>query len=97
MVFDLARDVQFHRYWHAAWEGQMETFMAGAAVAEIFLTSVILAVLMVVWAMRGMFWLMEGAGRPVAVRERVPTVRGAMVLARVRATQGQMSLQTRLR
>jgi hypothetical protein len=75
----------------------MEAFMAGAAVAEIFLASVILAVLMAVWAMRGMFSLMEGAGRPVAVRERVAPIRGAMVLARVRATQGQMSLQTRLR
>jgi hypothetical protein len=71
----------------------METFMAGAAVTEIFLMSVILAVLMAVWAMRGMFWLMEGAGRPVAVRAEVP--RGQMVLARVRASSGQMSFRTR--
>lgn len=40
----------------------METFMAGAAGVEIFLASVILAVLMAVWAMRGMFLLMESAG-----------------------------------
>jgi hypothetical protein len=71
----------------------METFMAGAAVAEIFLTSVILAVLMAVWAMRGMFWLMASAGRPVAVRERV--VGGNLVLARARAPQGQMIYRTR--
>jgi hypothetical protein len=73
----------------------METFMAGAAGVEIFLASVILAVLMAVWAMRGMFWLMQGAGRPAVVRNRVAG--GNLVLARVRATQGQMSLQTRLR
>ena len=71
----------------------METFMAGAAVAEIFLGSVILAVLMAVWAMRGMFWLMQGAGRPAAVRTEVP--RGQLVLARVRASSGQMSFRTR--
>jgi hypothetical protein len=41
--------------------------MAGAAGVEIFLTSVILAVLMAVWAMRGMFWLMQGAGRASSV------------------------------
>ena len=73
----------------------METFMAGAAVTEIFLMSVILAVLMAVWAMRGMFCLMEGAGRPAATRERVAPVGGTMVLARVRVPQGQMSLRTR--
>lgn len=71
----------------------METFMTGAAVAEIFLTSVILAVLMAVWAMRGMFWLMEGAGRPAAVR--ASSVGGNLVMARVRVTSGQMSLRTR--
>jgi hypothetical protein len=71
----------------------METFMAGAAVAEIFLTSVILAVLMAVWAMRGMFRLMEGAGRPASVRAEVP--RGQLVLARVSASHGQMSFRTR--
>lgn len=71
----------------------METFMAEAAVAEIFLASVILAVLMAVWAMRGMFWLMQGAGRPAAIRERVAG--GNLVLARVRAPQEQMSLRTR--
>jgi len=75
----------------------METFMAGAAGVEILLASVILAVLMAVWAMRGMFWLMQGAGRPAAVRDRVATVRGNLVLARVRAPQGRLSLQTRLR
>jgi hypothetical protein len=72
-------------------EGFMETFMDGAAVAEIFLMSVILAVLMSVWAMRGMFWLMEGAGRPVRVRSGV--VGGKLVMAR--ASSGQMSLRTR--
>ena len=71
----------------------METFMAGAAVAEIFLVSVILAMLISVWAMRGMFWLMEGAGRPVRVR--ATAVGGKLVLARVRASSGQMSLRTR--
>jgi hypothetical protein len=75
--------------------------MAGAAGVEIFLGSVILAVLMAVWAMRGMFWLMQPAGRgvreavarPVAVRSGV--VGGQLVLARVRASHGQMSLRTR--
>jgi hypothetical protein len=71
----------------------METFMAGAAGVEIFLASVILAVLMAVWAMRGMFWLMQGAGRPASVRIEVP--RGQLVLARVRATHRQMSFRTR--
>jgi hypothetical protein len=77
----------------------METFMAGAAGVEIFLASVILAVVLAVWAMRGMFWLMEGAGRgssatrAVAVRSGV--VGGNLVLARVRASSGQMSLRTR--
>ena len=80
----------------------METLMAGAAGVEIFLASVILAVLLAVWAMRGMFWLMQGAGRgtassvvrqPAAVRTFV--VGGTMVLARVRASQGQMSLRAR--
>jgi len=81
--------------WRGTWdmEGQMETFMAGAAVAEIFLMSVILAVLMTVWAMRRMFWLMEGAGRPAAVRSEVAG--GKLAMARVRAPQGQMSLRTR--
>jgi hypothetical protein len=74
-------------------EGQMETFMAGAAVAEIFLTSVILAVLMSVWAMRGMFWLMEGAGRTVPVRAMA--ARGKLVLAPVRVSSGRLSLRTR--
>lgn len=71
----------------------METFMAGAAVAEIFLTSVILAVLMSVWAMRGMFWLMEGAGRPAPVR--ATAVGGKLMMARARVSSGQMSLRTR--
>jgi hypothetical protein len=80
----------------------METLMAGAAGVEIFLTSVILAVLMAVWAMRGMFWLMQGAGRassvsvarrPVAVRAGV--LGGTLVLAPVRASRGQMSFRTR--
>jgi len=71
----------------------METFMAGAVGVEIFLTSVILAVLMTVWAMRGMFWLMEGAGRPVRVRSGV--VSGKLVMARARVSSGQMSLRTR--
>ena len=71
----------------------METFMDGAAVTEIFLMSVILAVLMSVWAMRGMFWLMEGAGRTAPARSAVP--RGQLVLARVRASSGQMSFRTR--
>jgi hypothetical protein len=75
------------------WEGRMETFIAGAAVAEIFLMSVILAVLMSMWAMRGMFWLMEGAGRPVVARASVAG--GKLVLARVRVPQRQMSLRTR--
>jgi hypothetical protein len=71
----------------------METFMYGAAVAEVFLMSVILAVLMSVWAMRGMFWLMEGAGRPVRVR--ATAVGGKLVMARARVSSGQMSLRTR--
>lgn len=71
----------------------METFMDRAAVAEIFLISVILAVLMSVWAMRGMFWLMEGAGRPAAVR--TTAVGGKLVMARARVSGGQMSLRTR--
>ena len=71
----------------------METFMAGAAVTEIFLMSVILAVLMAVWAMRGMFRLMEGAGRPAMARSEAP--RGQLVLARVKASHGQMSFRTR--
>ena len=71
----------------------METFMDGAAVAEIFAMSVILAVLMSVWAMRGMFWLMEGAGRPVQVRSAA--VGGKLVMARARVSSGQMSLRTR--
>lgn len=79
----------------------MEAFVAGAAVTEIFLGSVILAVVMSVWAMRGMFWLMEGAGRgisvpakrPVAVR--TPMSGGSMVMAPVRVSQGQMSLGSR--
>ena len=71
----------------------METFMVGAAVAEIFLMSVILAVLMSVWAMRGMFWLMEGTGRPVRVR--TTAVGGKLVMARARVPSGQMSLRTR--
>jgi hypothetical protein len=73
--------------------GFMETFMDGAAVAEIFLMSVILAVLMSVWAMRGMFWLMEGAGRPVRVR--ATAVGGKLVMARAGVSSGQMSLRTR--
>jgi len=79
----------------------MEAFMAGAAVTEIFLGSVILAVLMAVWAMRGMFWLMEGAGRGIAASaKRTAAIRtgmsgGSMVLAPVRATHAQMSLRTR--
>jgi hypothetical protein len=89
----LVRDVHFCLALHVGWEGQMETFMAGAAVAEIFLTSVILAVLMAVWAMRGMFWLMEGAGRPAPVR--ATAVGGKLVMARARVASGQMSLRTR--
>jgi hypothetical protein len=71
----------------------METFMDGAAVAEIFLMSVILAVLMSVWAMRGMFWLMQTAGRTAPVRSAVAG--GRLVMARARLPQRQMSLRTR--
>lgn len=71
----------------------METFMAGAAVAEIFLTSVILAVLISVWAMRGMFWFMEGAGRTAPVR--AASVGRKLVMAPVRVSSGRMSLRTR--
>lgn len=80
----------------------METVMAGAAGVEIFLGSVILAVLLAVWAMRGMFWLMQGAGlgrsvsvaaRPVAVRSGVAG--GSLVLARVPSLSGLMSSRSR--
>jgi hypothetical protein len=71
----------------------METFMDGAAVAEIFAMSVILAVLMSAWAMRGMFWLMEGAGRTASARSAVTGER--LVIARTRVSHGQMSLRTR--
>jgi hypothetical protein len=73
----------------------METFMAGAAVVEIFLMSVILAVLLTIWGLRGMFWLMQGASavRPVVARSGA-VVRN-LVMARVRAGHGQMSLRTR--
>ena len=93
MVFGLVRGVQFCLALGALMEGHMESFMDGAAVAEIFLTSVILAVLISVWAMRGMFWLMEGAGRPAAVR--ATAVGGKLVMARARVSGGQMSLRTR--
>jgi hypothetical protein len=75
----------------------METFMAGAAGVEIFLASVILAVVLAVWAMRGMFWLMQPAGRgsSASVARRSGMAGGNLVLARVRASQGQMSLRTR--
>jgi hypothetical protein len=80
----------------------METFIAGAAGVEIFLASVILAVVLAVWAMRGMFWLMEGVGRGSsasdavrAVAVRTAMVGGNLVLARVRASHGQMTLRTR--
>jgi hypothetical protein len=90
-IFGLARGVQFCLALHVLMEGLMEIFMDGAAVAEIFLMSVILAVLMSVWAMRGMFWLMEGAGRPVQARSAV--VGGKLVMARARVPQGRMSLR----
>jgi len=75
----------------------METFMAGAAGVEIFLASVILAVALAVWAMRGMFWLMRPAGRVSArpATARTGMVGGNLVLARARVSQGQMSLRTR--
>ena len=80
----------------------METFMARAAGVEIFLASVILAVMMAVWAMRGMFWLMQGAGRGRsasvagrAVAVRTGMVGGNLVLARVRVSHGQMSFWVR--
>ena len=80
----------------------METFIAGAAGVEIFLASVILAVVLAVWAMRGMFWLMRPAGRGSsasavarAVAGRTGVLGGTMVLARVRASHGQMSLRAR--
>jgi hypothetical protein len=94
MVFELVRGVQFClalARW--IWRAHMETFMDGAAVAEIFLMSVILAVLMSVWAMRGMLWLMEGAGRPVRVRAEA--VGRKLVMARVKVSSGQISLRTR--
>jgi hypothetical protein len=73
----------------------MEAFMAGAAVTEIFLGSVILAVVMSVWAMRGMFWLMEGAGRGIAGAAKRPfavrtgMANGSMVLAPIRASRAR--------
>jgi len=79
----------------------MEAFMAGAAGVEIFLGSVILAVVMSVWAMRGMFWLMEDAGRGITgLANRPVPVRAGMsghslVLAPVRVSHGQMGLRSR--
>jgi hypothetical protein len=73
----------------------METFMAGAAGVEIFLMSVILAVLLAIWALRGMFWLMQGASAVRPVVARAEAAAGKLVMARVRASHGQMSFRTR--
>jgi len=54
----------------------METIMAGAAVAEIFLASLGIAMLMATVALRGMLWVMRSAGQP---QIKLRAVRGTQV------------------
>jgi hypothetical protein len=54
----------------------METLMAGAAVVEIFLASLGIAMLMATIALRGMLWVMRSARQP---QIKLRAVRGAQV------------------
>lgn len=61
----------------------METMMAGAAVVEIFLASLGVAMAMAVVLLWGMFWVMRSAGQP---QIKLRSVRGGQpVLAPVAA------------
>lgn len=66
----------------------MNAMMAGAAVIEIFLASVGLAMLMATLALRGIFHVMRGAGQP-QIRLRAVR-RGQPVLAPVAAIARRM-------
>jgi len=67
----------------------METIMAGAAVAEIFLASVGIAMLMATLALRGILLVMRGAGQP---QIKLRAVRGTQVAL---ATVPAMARRTR--
>jgi hypothetical protein len=67
----------------------METIMAGAAVAEIFLASLGIAMLMATITLRGMLWVMRSAGHPQIKLRAVRGTKVALATAPVMARRSR--------